>query len=365
MATYGRYRGGGTATAYPVMCAICGVVWPRSQMRPDGSGQLVCPDEGSGLDTATLDRLNARKRPVRQPTTSDGLYRLPEAVAAPEFVPIDGQGDNSGFLPVEGGGGGEEEEEPLVEPSPLLDFVTSVEVIMHLQPENIESNDMVSWTDSGTYGNHFVSGGDQMPTLVAGAIDGNQGLRFDGTDDQLWRGLALGLSTGSKPVIIVVGSADSDAADVAGTLLMFRGDSEDDSTELNACELRWTRAAVQYCLTMLGAGPTAGEALYNSATANSTPHWLMMVSCNATGKTEAWFDGVLRITSADGDTDGQHQNLIEGFIGGAIGWASDANLRSFKGLMTEFIVLSDLPTTVEFNAIKAYLAARYPSLTFP
>jgi hypothetical protein len=50
-------------------CAICGVKWRFSQLRRDGCGRLVCPDEGDGLDEKTLNRINAemgrRVRPVR------------------------------------------------------------------------------------------------------------------------------------------------------------------------------------------------------------------------------------------------------------------------------------------------------------
>lgn len=42
------------------ICSYCGVAWMRSQLRKDGSGNLVCPDEGDGLDKTTLARANAR-----------------------------------------------------------------------------------------------------------------------------------------------------------------------------------------------------------------------------------------------------------------------------------------------------------------
>lgn len=50
---------------YQEMCDYCGVMWRRSQLRKDGAGRLVCPDEGSGLDATTLNKLNAaaRRRP--------------------------------------------------------------------------------------------------------------------------------------------------------------------------------------------------------------------------------------------------------------------------------------------------------------
>ena len=39
-------------------CDYCGVKWRRSQLRVDGSGLFVCPDEGPGLDNLTLEEGN-------------------------------------------------------------------------------------------------------------------------------------------------------------------------------------------------------------------------------------------------------------------------------------------------------------------
>ena len=44
---------------YQAMCDHCGVLWRRSQLHRDGAGSLVCPDEGDGRDSVTLDALNA------------------------------------------------------------------------------------------------------------------------------------------------------------------------------------------------------------------------------------------------------------------------------------------------------------------
>ena len=58
---------------YPCYCDYCGAKWRRSQLRRDGAGLLVCPDEGDGADTVTLDRMNAEgnRKPV-------GLQRGPK-----------------------------------------------------------------------------------------------------------------------------------------------------------------------------------------------------------------------------------------------------------------------------------------------
>ena len=63
-------------------CDICGVLWYRSQLRRDGAGRLVCPDEGDGLDAVTLSRLDAealRRYSDRRPRTKrDGRPQQPE-----------------------------------------------------------------------------------------------------------------------------------------------------------------------------------------------------------------------------------------------------------------------------------------------
>jgi hypothetical protein len=75
---HGRINGG-TAT-----CGICGVRWPRAKLRYDGEGQLVCPDEGRGLDGVTLERMNAlyRERPLPRPdsTPVEHKVRAPDQV---------------------------------------------------------------------------------------------------------------------------------------------------------------------------------------------------------------------------------------------------------------------------------------------
>lgn len=52
---------------YAATCDYCGVRWPRSKLRRDHAGLLVCPDEGTGLDRVALDEANAaltRPRPA-------------------------------------------------------------------------------------------------------------------------------------------------------------------------------------------------------------------------------------------------------------------------------------------------------------
>ena len=44
------------------MCDYCGIIWPRSKLRLDGAGRLVCKDEGPGLDYVTLQERDAVSR---------------------------------------------------------------------------------------------------------------------------------------------------------------------------------------------------------------------------------------------------------------------------------------------------------------
>lgn len=50
-------------------CAYCGGRFYRSEMRRDGAGYLVCPDDDDGgRDVVTLDRLNAQGASQRRLT---------------------------------------------------------------------------------------------------------------------------------------------------------------------------------------------------------------------------------------------------------------------------------------------------------
>lgn len=45
---------------HQALCEICGVQWRRSQLRRDGDGLLVCPDEGKGRAEGELNLANAQ-----------------------------------------------------------------------------------------------------------------------------------------------------------------------------------------------------------------------------------------------------------------------------------------------------------------
>lgn len=67
MQTIGR-QWRGQRGDFQSICDYCGVVWLRSQLRRDGSGNLACPDEGRGRDSTTLSRLNAEHAARAQAT---------------------------------------------------------------------------------------------------------------------------------------------------------------------------------------------------------------------------------------------------------------------------------------------------------
>lgn len=57
MRTIGKHVHGSTRGEYPVMCSICGVAWPRKQLRYVDN-LLICPDEGDGMEALSLQRAN-------------------------------------------------------------------------------------------------------------------------------------------------------------------------------------------------------------------------------------------------------------------------------------------------------------------
>jgi len=69
----------------PARCSYCGVIWRRSQLVRDRSGNLACPDDQSGRDVATLSFLNAQaaaNRDLMSGAPSDGLVSTQETITA-------------------------------------------------------------------------------------------------------------------------------------------------------------------------------------------------------------------------------------------------------------------------------------------
>jgi hypothetical protein len=72
------------------MCSYCGVQWRRSQLTRDESGNLVCPDEGSGKDELELSRGNAEGAAgYRQPVDGDEGGAMDQDITQPgEVIPL-------------------------------------------------------------------------------------------------------------------------------------------------------------------------------------------------------------------------------------------------------------------------------------
>lgn len=67
----------------PARCSYCGVIWRRSQLVRDRSGNLACPDDRDGRDVATLSFLNAQGAQSRQITSnapSDGIVSTSDTI---------------------------------------------------------------------------------------------------------------------------------------------------------------------------------------------------------------------------------------------------------------------------------------------
>ncbi len=42
-------------------CDVCGVLWPRRQLKENGDGFLVCPDDQGGRTATELSRIDAEE----------------------------------------------------------------------------------------------------------------------------------------------------------------------------------------------------------------------------------------------------------------------------------------------------------------
>jgi len=90
-----RLPPGHTPGDFNAYCDICGVLWPRSKLRADRSGSLVCPDDREGLDEVALAEADARileraaarrsrpKRSGRPQQPDSDLYENPVSIAGP------------------------------------------------------------------------------------------------------------------------------------------------------------------------------------------------------------------------------------------------------------------------------------------
>ena len=67
------------------VCAYCSTPFPRSKLRRDGAGLLVCPTHGDGLDKVTLAELNAAgaAEEYMPAQVEDGEYPKPHYTVVP------------------------------------------------------------------------------------------------------------------------------------------------------------------------------------------------------------------------------------------------------------------------------------------
>src|SRR6187549_4299774 len=76
------------------LCSYCGVLFYRSEMFRDASGNLCCPDDAGGLDAVTLSMGNAEaasnRRLGRYSNVVDGTFEAPNAVPSPGFIDPNG-----------------------------------------------------------------------------------------------------------------------------------------------------------------------------------------------------------------------------------------------------------------------------------
>lgn len=73
-----RWPGKRPAGDYTAECAYCGTPWRRSQLRMDGSGNLVCRLEGEGRDAVTQARDEADFTPYTPIPQDGGKLKLGE-----------------------------------------------------------------------------------------------------------------------------------------------------------------------------------------------------------------------------------------------------------------------------------------------
>lgn len=74
---------------YQALCSYCGSPWRRSQLRRDGAGNLMCPDD-EGLDSVTLDRMNREMGPNYKRYLNDARTETKVTETAPDLAAIIG-----------------------------------------------------------------------------------------------------------------------------------------------------------------------------------------------------------------------------------------------------------------------------------
>ena len=315
MPTYGRHRGRGTATAYPVACAICGSLFPRKRMRYDGQGQLVCPDEGRGHDAATLDRLNSNVRPLRQKGPSDGLadvtIRNPKSILGTSihswFRPELGEFDERG------------------------EYVTRLRNVVDGGDAALSRSAPrpgVRWVTQSAIGRSAFLGSTGEWLLDSSALSSN----------------ALSLPQG-RPYIWAV--AATSAATVAADSYLFRysgGGLTQVGLRIRTVGPNTTYNA--YMNTTLGTDHVTGPAV------DDGPH-LFEIGFKAAATGRFVVDGVSYDGTSTLGTGAECTRLLFGGSSGAHGW---------PGPFAELVVASSLPSAGAVDRMREYFSSRYPDL---
>ncbi len=160
-------------------------------MRYDGSGQLVCPDD-FGRDAVTLDRLNARVRPLRQSGPSDGLYQF-QATEGDEFDPP----DPNGRIPDTG--------TPALPPT--VAEILGSDLILDLDSDlgiTLVAGAVNAWADQSGRGNSVTApGANNRLAYALNVTDGHNAVRGTGVNDYMTGALA-GLAAGAHPTVWAV-----------------------------------------------------------------------------------------------------------------------------------------------------------------
>ncbi len=309
MPTYGRHYGPGTATAYPVMCSVCGVVWPRSRMRYDGSGQLICPDEGNGRDATALDRAQARIRPLKQKGRSDGLQD--DVVDNPSRI----LGDN-------------------------LYAWTRAEL-----GEFVELNSLVTRiTNLGGTGDLFVSASQRGPSWLGNAFSGRPGYRGK---NGLWQatmrsGSATPLPAG-RPYIWVVAALESIPTATSVLYSLISGVTIVASLTVNTGSGKFR--------ARMPTGPSGAATLVgvDGPTMDTDPH-LFEIGFNETAADRFMVDGV---GFAGPGTTAAYAETDRIAFGSTPGW---------PGSFCEMVTSYSLPTSAQKTRMRDYFALGYSDL---
>ena len=234
----------------------------------------------------------------------------------------------------------------------------STTTLVDLAPENAYSGTHFAWGDWSDCANNFTASGIDRPTLVPNWLDGNNGVRFDGVTQYLWRSVFRGMGTGTKPCVLMVCHVDATQPEPAPTLVYFAGwEGAPSFRSPFAIEHTASTAKVYTHLS-----PSITDTRAQGLAGTADPHWVLAKAGNSADKPEVWVNGALKGVAASGVAGGIFQTVIESTIGGGTVGSDPAN-RWFKGTIGRIIIFAGEPTTGEFNALFAgLLRPEWPSL---